>query len=125
MGHASHYHMVFDMICSRAWGRPFWAKPNFGKCFSCLAHRQPESPWYWELNECVAVSRNIKIYSRGVEGVVPSLWFMGSGNVGSSPTIILMVLCSRAAERLLGSYLYPARHLFFAHLLPLSTSTIS
>jgi hypothetical protein len=29
--------------------------------FSCVAHRQPESSRFWELNECVAVSGNIEI----------------------------------------------------------------
>jgi hypothetical protein len=29
--------------------------------FSCVARCQLGSPWFWELNECVAVSGNIEI----------------------------------------------------------------
>jgi hypothetical protein len=61
-------------------------------------------------------------------------WFLArSGNIGSSSEIALKILGGCAAERLLGSYLYPTLHSFFPHLLlpftlhfplPLSLSSI-
>jgi hypothetical protein len=35
---------------------------------SCVAHRQLESPLFWELNECVAVSGNIEDLIEGSGG---------------------------------------------------------
>jgi hypothetical protein len=53
-------------------------------------------------------------------------WFLaGSGNVGSSSKITLMIPGGYAAERLVGAYLYLALHLFFPHLLLPSTLHLS
>jgi hypothetical protein len=63
------------------------------------------------VNECVAVSGNIEDLTEESGGDDSVL--AGSGNVGLSSEIALIVLRSHAAERSFGSYLYLARRLFF------------
>jgi hypothetical protein len=64
------------------------SRPNliWRMLFSCVTDHQPESPRFWKLNECIAVSGNIKDLIERVR-----FFHSTAGRVGSPRVLILTI----------------------------------